>query len=1282
MSGQTKMLLVLGGTLALGIGAVVWAVIGDSPENRRDDAASAGTAGDKPVEDGTTTAAARRPKKAGSASIVGFVRRSKGKVPVPGQEVELLPEKGDPWTVKTDAQGAFALTSIPHGGPYELRVAADKCGTIRIPGIALDRNERRDVGTLWLDPSVKVAVEVRSWGDAAVEGALVEAYAVAQPENFDWTKAYAQMAQAPISVAKATTDAAGRVVFPELATGRWTFTAQKQGFARAGRTNVTIRADADPPPVKLYLGTGHSLTGRVLNAAKTPVASATVSTSPPNAAWDLGSSALRSRCTTDAEGHYTLDSLEAGDLSLLVGRPGGGVPSQVATVRIPNVKQFDVTLGATATLSGTVTEKEGAKPVEGATVRAWSYGPAGSNMAEATSDADGKYALTVTEGTVSQVNADKEGWVTAEEIGRQQTQIPIREGESRTRDIQLRRGSKVTGVVKGPDGPLAGAKVWVHSGAPDRGWTQKSATTDAEGRYEVTSIPAGRSVVRAEYAGFYVKDFPEQWWGLMQQAGPSPFKVEVPEAGEATKDIDMARGVPVSGRVEGPEGPLAGARVASGLDTEGGVVTGADGAFQLDGVKPSANVQLMLSKDGYAPSSANKPFAVSSDAPATGIVLRMTNVGSVRGNVTTSDGGALTDARVTVTPVRPGGDWQPMQYGGMPANQAAPVRADGSYEVPLGGISSGTFRVGVTALDRPAAQSDPQPIVDGQAEYVVNVTMDAGRDLAGRVVAKPGSAPVPDALVSVQSRGSRSGRGEMMTSMGGGGGGQTVWAVTDADGRFSVPHLALGSYSVQARADHYVSGNATVDLASASQVTVELESEMSIEGTVKFGDGTPAEGAQVNAARDQGVSAGGAPVPGMNGPGSNAWAIVGSGGRFRLTGVVAGNYRISVSPDWQGEVNIRQKTTDPIAAGTADVKIVVESGGVIAGRVVDQQKKGLAGMWVYVSPELKDGKSPEGMVNRQARTKDDGTFTATGLNEGVTYQLLVRTSQGWDAGGSTLRNATVKGVSVGARGLEIVLEEGLSITGTVSGTDGKPLGSVYLTCTPGSRESGQQSRNTMTDGDGAFTFAGLDPGDCAISLQAWGGTNEGLVLENGEKIPAGTRDARLVASKGVTISGTATDERGAAVTQGMITATGKAGGRSRNARVKEDGTFEITGLAGSTTYKLIAQAPGRASARIDDVAAGAANVHIVLAKGLESAGSVRDEDGNPVKQGQIQLRLVDDPDIRAYAQTDDEGAFKVQGLAEGVYDAECFVRTAANRGYRKCGTLKAGDTAVALRILP
>ena len=43
----------------------------------------------------------------------------------------------------------------------------------------------------------------------------------------------------------------------------------------------------------------------------------------------------------------------------------------------------------------------------------------------------------------------------------QQSNMMLREGETQTRDLKMRPGAKVSGVVKGTDGPLSGAKVTV-----------------------------------------------------------------------------------------------------------------------------------------------------------------------------------------------------------------------------------------------------------------------------------------------------------------------------------------------------------------------------------------------------------------------------------------------------------------------------------------------------------------------------------------------------------------------------------------------------------------------------------------------------------------------------------------------------------------------------------------------------------------------------------------------------------------------------------------------------
>src|SRR5262249_36915228 len=144
-------------------------------------------------------------------------------------------------------------------------------------------------------------------------------------------------------------------------------------------------------------------------------------------------------------------------------------------------------------------------------------------------------------------------------------------------------------------------------------------------------------------------------------------------------------------------------------------------------------------------------------------------------------------------------------------------------------------------------------VVDGQNEYTVNLAIETGKDLQGKVAVKQGGAAVPGALVSIQGRASRGTNVEYVDGNMNmrGGGGQTSWARAAPAGRFAVTHLATGSYTVMARADGYVAGVASVDLAATNQVTVEVEPELTIEGVVTFADGSPVEGANVNAQRDQ-----------------------------------------------------------------------------------------------------------------------------------------------------------------------------------------------------------------------------------------------------------------------------------------------------------------------------------------------------------------------------------------------------------------------------------------------
>jgi hypothetical protein len=221
-----------------------------------------------------------------------------------------------------------------------------------------------------------------------------------------------------------------------------------------------------------------------------------------------------------------------------------------------------------------------------------------------------------------------------------------------------------------------------------------------------------------------------------------------------------------------------------------------------------------------------------------------------------------------------------------------------------------------------------------------------------------------------------------------------------------------------------------------------------------------------------------------------------------------------------------------------------------------------------------------------------------------------------------------------------------------------------------------RNANGTTDSSGNFSFGGLSAGDYSVVMPEWGG-GAALVIENGDKIAAGSTGIQLRASKGVTISGTVEAE-GATAKNGRVSATPKTGGRSRTVGINADGSFEVSGLAAGAVYNLVASVPERAQGRAGDVMAGSSGVRILCPVGVESTGSLQDENGNPAKGVRF---FGNSPDgERFVSMTDDAGAFKVTGLSEGAtYDVMAMPD---GRTARNCGKLIGGKLGVTLKIQP
>lgn len=1270
--GSGRTLALVGVALAALVAGALFLVLEDDGGTTPggDDPALPGAGGDAPKDGpGAGKGDRKRSKVAGTGALFGVVKRRQGSAPASGQTVVVKREGAEPWTADSDEQGNFRVDGLGEGGPYEIVVEAKGFATIRLPGIALNRGEKRDVGTLWLDAAARAVVNVRTLTAEPVAGAKVAAYAAPNyDENYDWTKAVAQMAAEPVAVATATTDARGAAVFPELASGSWTFVASKPGLSREGRANVDLPGGESVEDIEILLRAAYEVKGRVLGDAGAPVPNALVVAARMANAWDIGNGALRIRTKADGEGKFRVDSLSAGTWSLLTCAPGG-FPAISAVVKVPAVKEIDLRIATGGRLSGKVTNADTGAPVEGAVVRAVSWSGS-AQIAETTTDATGAYAFDpLPAPVVNEMIVAKPGLVVERDGLRWQvTMVPS--GDAAERNFEMRAGGSLDGVVTGPDNaPVAGARVqlWIgriNEGGEDGGTT----TTDADGRFHYDGVAKGIAIAVVRSEGLYQRDLPaDGWWSALQSPAPQSYRAEAGPGISAKVEVRMERGLRVAGKVEGPDGPLDGATVFVGAKR---VRSGKDGAFAAEGIAPSPNLSIVASATGFV-LAEEKTITVTEGQPVEDVTLRMQRQPVVRGKVYAAPGLALADARVTLGP-QAGEDEMmamPTMGGGEDSGDWHAVRSDGSFSIPIP-FAEGQWTVRAAAEGHATTTSKPFAVTPAQLEYEASVTLVVGDTIAGRVTS--GGAGVPGARISVTA--DFDGFDADFVDFGGESfDSAAVVAVTDGSGLFSVPNLSPGKYTVEASCPGLVKGRKDGVKPGGTAVELTLSPELEIAGKVVFEDGSPCAGVMVHGVRERD---GGRQQQGD----MTSEAPAGSDGRFVLRGLSEGRYRLRLESAWGSGANVRPFKSEPIAAGARDVTLTAQRGLTISGRVVDAEKKPVPGCWVNAQAEAKGANQWVGTMS-----KDDGTFEIAGLGEG-TFTLNVQRPS---VDGNNSRPQRRTQVAAGTKDVEILLEEGLVIEGVLLDASGKPLAQVHIAANPipdpDRPDDGEvvHGQGAQTGADGKFRIGGLTPGRYGIQMQVWDPSSAAAtkVLTGATVVSAGTSGLRLVAVEGQKITGICVDEAGAPLAGVQIQAQFGAGAGWRQSTSGADGRFELVGVPDGK-HMLMVHADGRMSRQMEDVAAGTQNLRVELERGLRIAGRIVGADGRPLVEAEVQLTRTDDK-AHGWATTDEEGNFVADGLAAGVYRVRVIIEDPNDPdGFeeKEAGTAKAGDESVSLTV--
>lgn len=934
------------------------------------------------------------------AAVTGVVLDGTTRAPVPGARVGLdrglaLPtdweERATRNEAVADAKGAFRLDGLGRGA---LTLLA------RAPGYGAGRREGVRPGArveLFLFPGATLRGTVRDEAGRPVKGASVRL------QGDGWTS------PAPIE----TSDASGAFVVAGVEPGEYLVVAREGARAPAIDTVVVpARGDAT---VELTLGGGGFVRGRVVDGAGQPLAGARVRVATFEDRGLPGFLAEALGGASAGDGTFALGPLPSARLGLAVSLARYAprrLEADVATRQSVDLR--DVVLDPGLAIRGRVRDREG-NGVAFALVSA-QQGFAGASLGadastgEAESESDGSFVIAGLKPGAHQVSASLPGFASASrsaEPGGEPVQLLLEPG-----------GSVVGRVVDANGQPIDGATVHGNSatqppGGP--GWRffyASSGGAEGDGRFVARDVAADTYSVTVRAAG---------------QGEGSVANVKV-AAGRDTDlgTVTLGSGGRVVGSVVDSEGeavPGASVLVERDVNVHTGMLTAqtdSAGSFEVRGVPPG-KVDVIARHPAYVGGRARGVEVDPEKEPAP-VRIVVTRGGRIEGRARHRDGGPFTGARVQVYAERGGGIPGGLDYAATGADgsfvlehvPAGPLKVNLMTFVsshPMAGGSPGlTILAGVATRAAEAREGETTTVDITTREVIV----------AGRVTR--GGQGAAGVQVNVMTNDS----GGLMSFMGPDSpratappaGPPPFTATSREDGSFELLVFGPGHawVNLKAEASRQSYPGREVDVPDAERYELDLElGEATVSGTVvEQATGAPVPEATV-ALRQ----------PGPEGP-FKGGSGVSADGRFAI-GSETGEFVLEASaPGFRAE----SLAITVGSAGLADLRLELERGLEIAGRLVDSAGRPVSGMGVVAS----DPETGRGGRWQYSNTQPDGSFRLSGL-AGKPYVV----ASGSELNGFALRSA----VTPGGEPITLALRPGGRVLLRVVGPDGQPVAELY-----------------------------------------------------------------------------------------------------------------------------------------------------------------------------------------------------------------------------------------------
>ena len=764
---------------------------------------------------------------------------------------------------------------------------------------------------------------------------------------------------------------------------------------------LTARA----PQIVISVDRGVEISGRVARADGTPVIGAVV---------EAPTGVMPRTATSAADGTFTIVGVASGSVALTARTLDGNLTSSPVTVNAP-ARGVTITMPQGARIEGRILDRASQQPVTDFIVslprrnqRPFEVVNPAGGAGQTTHADDGHYAIeNVPPGSVElQVRAT--GYVPGS-----RSDINVEDGKTVSNvDVQLDRGTTITGRVTSNGAPVAG--VQVRQGF-QRTPSTTNATTDGDGLYSLDGVAEGDRTIDFQKSGYIVLHKP----------------ITVTAGKDVRLDVELDHGRELRGRVVDRSGRgMAGVNVAASTPGQPGpgntmTPTDGDGSFVMQGLA-DGKYNVTARKEGFVSAEANDVDIPQNRA----LTMTMDTGATITGRVTGLPPEQLTQVIVTAS-------------GGTSRNQTY-VDASGNFS--LSGLPDGRVRVdGILTAGTNRRTAPPKMItIENGIAPLVEINFDEGITVSGHVT-KAGAAILGGNIAFVPAVPSPD--RQVANAM-----------LSPTDGTYAVAGLTPGNYTVRIIGPN-LSYQTKYTATASGTFDVDIRGATMRGRVVDATSGVGLSGARVNAnSRGSGFGS----------------AVTDSDGRFAIDALADATFDVSVTREQyaaakqqvvvsSGTVPDVEVRLEPAAAVTIHL-IDATTGAPLDGTVgiTDTSSKAFLGeaqrvdagtfkAWLKAGNYQAGGYAPGYIFRAQSFTTPADVNLA--LTRGGTLLIRARSTQSVRLdrpAGGTQRNLGV--LHPGANGPYESIPPGAYILATV-GSDGKVQSSVPVTINAGDTAS-------------------------------------------------------------------------------------------------------------------------------------------------------------------------------------------------------------------------------------